>query len=94
MGLSSAVDTVLDRTVVLGYGNVGLTVRKLLPGWPADPPRMDGRQPRLDVLVNNAGRDARQRQRAEGGVEPAGPGPEDEVTRQRAPDHLSGLAAG
>lgn len=36
------VDTVLDRSIALGYGNVGLQVRRHLPGWPADPPRMDG----------------------------------------------------
>ncbi|MGH8999489.1 MAG: SDR family NAD(P)-dependent oxidoreductase [Acidimicrobiia bacterium] len=43
MALSSILDVVLDRTVVLGYGNVGLAVRRHLPGWPADPPRMDGK---------------------------------------------------
>lgn len=36
------VDTVLDRSIALGYGSVGLQVRRHLPGWPADPPRMDG----------------------------------------------------
>ena len=42
MSLAAAVDTVLDRTIVLGYGDVGLQVRARLPGWPSDPPRMDG----------------------------------------------------
>jgi dehydrogenase/reductase SDR family protein 12 len=40
--LAHAIDTVLDRTIALGYGDVGLRVRRRLPGWPADPPRMDG----------------------------------------------------
>jgi dehydrogenase/reductase SDR family member 12 len=44
------VDTVLDRSVALGYGNVGLLARRRLPGWPADPPRMDG----AVVLVTGA----------------------------------------
>ncbi len=39
---ANSVDTVLDRSIALGYGNVGLHVRRHLPGWPADPPRMDG----------------------------------------------------
>lgn len=51
MQLASAVDTVLDRSIVLGYGNVGLAIRKRLPHWPADPPRMDGKV----VLVTGAG---------------------------------------
>jgi NAD(P)-dependent dehydrogenase (short-subunit alcohol dehydrogenase family) len=41
--MASAIDTVLDRTIVLGYGDVGLHMRRRLPGWPADPPRMDGK---------------------------------------------------
>ena len=49
-GLSSAIDTLLDRTIALGYGNVGLAVRRRLPDWPADPPRMDGKV----VLVTGA----------------------------------------
>jgi dehydrogenase/reductase SDR family protein 12 len=51
MNLSSVVDTALDRSIALGYGNVGLAVRQRLPGWPADPPRMDGKV----VLVTGAG---------------------------------------
>jgi dehydrogenase/reductase SDR family protein 12 len=43
MSLARALDTLLDRTVVLGYGNLGLHVRRRLPGWPNDPPPMDGR---------------------------------------------------
>jgi dehydrogenase/reductase SDR family protein 12 len=46
---SRAVDTTLDRAL-LGYGNVGLAVRRRLPGWPADPPRIDGKV----VLVTGA----------------------------------------
>jgi len=45
------IDTALDRSVVLGYSNIGWEVRRLLPGWPADPPRMDGKV----VLVTGAG---------------------------------------
>jgi dehydrogenase/reductase SDR family member 12 len=43
-------DTVLDRTIALGYGSVGVLARRHLPGWPADPPRMDG----ATVLVTGA----------------------------------------
>lgn len=43
MSLSRIVDTVLDRSVIAGYGNTGLAVRRRLAGWPADPPRMDGK---------------------------------------------------
>ncbi len=35
--LTRAVDTVLDRSLVLGYTTIGLRVRRALPGWPADP---------------------------------------------------------
>lgn len=41
--LGTAIDTVLDRTVALGYGDVGVRIRRHLAGWPADPPRMDGK---------------------------------------------------
>ena len=51
MTLVSAIDTVLDRSIVLGYGRLGLKARRRLPGWPADPPRMDGKV----VLVTGAG---------------------------------------
>ncbi|MGN6870706.1 MAG: SDR family NAD(P)-dependent oxidoreductase [Solirubrobacteraceae bacterium] len=44
------VDTILDRSIALGYGNVGVLARRRLPGWPADPPRMDG----AVVLVTGA----------------------------------------
>src|SRR5262245_48619800 len=44
------IDTVLDRTIAPGYGNIGLAIRKRLPGWPADPPRMDGQV----VLITGA----------------------------------------
>src|SRR3954471_24146366 len=36
------IDTLLDRTIAPGYGRFGLTARRRMPGWPADPPRMDG----------------------------------------------------
>lgn len=32
-----ALDTFLDRTMVAGYTKMGLSVRRSLPGWPADP---------------------------------------------------------
>ena len=47
---ATAFDTVLDRSIVLGYSDLGLHVRRRLPGWPADPPRMDGKV----VLVTGA----------------------------------------
>ncbi len=46
-----SIDTVLDRTLVLGYGRQGLALRRRRPDWPADPPRLDGRV----VLVTGAG---------------------------------------
>ena len=36
--IASVVDTALDRSVVLGFSQVGLSVRSRLPGWPPDPP--------------------------------------------------------
>jgi len=50
--LTRAVDTAMDRSVVLGYTTIGLAVRRALPGWPADPlPRsLEGRH----VLVTGA----------------------------------------
>lgn len=35
--LTRALDTVLDRSLVLGYTTIGLAARRALPGWPADP---------------------------------------------------------
>jgi len=43
MDLANALDTGMDRSIALGYGNVGLLIRRRLPGWPADPPPMNGR---------------------------------------------------
>ncbi len=48
--MSSLVDTALDRTIAPGYGKVGLAIRKRLPDWPDDPPRMDGQV----VLITGA----------------------------------------
>ncbi len=48
--INELVDTLLDRSIALGYGTVGLRVRRRLPNWPADPPRMDG----AVVLVTGA----------------------------------------
>ncbi len=50
MPLSRLVDDALDRSILLGYGRSGLAVRRRLPGWPADPPRMPG----ATVLVTGA----------------------------------------
>ncbi|MBK8470348.1 MAG: SDR family NAD(P)-dependent oxidoreductase [Actinomycetales bacterium] len=36
--VGAALDTALDRSVVLGYSAIGHAVRRRLPGWPADPP--------------------------------------------------------
>ncbi len=44
------IDDALDRSIVLGYGRIGLLARRRLPGWPADPPRIDG----AAVLVTGA----------------------------------------
>ncbi len=50
--LTRAVDTVMDRSLVLGYTTIGLAVRRALPGWPADVPTgaLEGRH----VLVTGA----------------------------------------
>lgn len=49
--LARVADTLLDRTIAPGYGRSGLALRRRMPGWPADPPRMDGKV----VLVTGAG---------------------------------------
>ena len=51
MQAEEMIDIALDRSVVLGYANIGLEVRRRLPGWPGDPMRMDGKV----VLVTGAG---------------------------------------
>jgi NADPH:quinone reductase-like Zn-dependent oxidoreductase len=43
-------ETLLDRTIAPGYERYGLALRRRMSGWPADPPRMDGRV----VLVTGA----------------------------------------
>ena len=48
--IGSLIDTAMDRTVVPGYSKFGLAVRRRLPGWPEDPPRMEG----AVVLVTGA----------------------------------------
>ena len=50
MSITTTIDSALDRSVVLGYGRLGLLARRRLPGWPADPPRIDGQA----VLVTGA----------------------------------------
>jgi len=48
--VAKLVDVALDRTIAPGYGNLGVVVRRRLPTWPPDPPRMEGRV----VLVTGA----------------------------------------
>lgn len=50
MEAEALIDQALDRSVVLGYANIGLEVRQRLPGWQVDLPRMDGKV----VLVTGA----------------------------------------
>ena len=50
MPAETLIDKFLDRSVALGYANVGLRVRRQLPGWSAEPQRMDGKV----VLVSGA----------------------------------------
>ncbi|MEO5663319.1 MAG: SDR family NAD(P)-dependent oxidoreductase [Nocardioides sp.] len=47
-----AIDTAMDRSLVLGYTTIGLRVRRALPGWPADP--RPGALAGKDVLVTGA----------------------------------------
>jgi dehydrogenase/reductase SDR family protein 12 len=48
--LAGSLDALLDRTIVPGYGRLGLDVRRRLPGWPDGPEAMDGRT----VLITGA----------------------------------------
>lgn len=50
MNTFSLIDTALDRTIALGYGDVGYQIRRRLPTWPADAPRIDGKR----VLITGA----------------------------------------
>ncbi len=50
IGISGAFDTLLDRTIAPGYGNVGYETRRRLGHWPKDLPRMDDKT----VLVTGA----------------------------------------
>lgn len=50
MAVANLTDTALDRTIALGYGNVGLLARRRLPTWPPNPPRIEGKV----VLVTGA----------------------------------------
>lgn len=47
-----ALDTLMDRSLVLGYTAIGLRVRRSLPGWPADP--RPGVLVDKDVIVTGA----------------------------------------
>ena len=48
--IGRALDTLLDRTVAPGYSAIGVRVRRRLPGWQDELPRMDGRH----VVVTGA----------------------------------------
>ena len=48
--LGRALDTVLDRTIAPGYSALGVRVRRRLPGWDDQLPRMDGQR----VVVTGA----------------------------------------
>jgi dehydrogenase/reductase SDR family protein 12 len=50
MAAADLIDTALDRTIVLGYGRTGMAVRRHLPGWSTELPRMEGSR----VLVTGA----------------------------------------
>jgi dehydrogenase/reductase SDR family member 12 len=50
MRTEALIDKALDRSVVLGCANVGLEVRRRMPGWLTRLPRMDGKV----VLVTGA----------------------------------------
>ncbi len=50
MIFSSAIDTLLDRSIALGYGHPGLLVRRQLDWWPEELPQMHGKV----VLVTGA----------------------------------------
>ncbi|WP_026909654.1 SDR family NAD(P)-dependent oxidoreductase [Patulibacter minatonensis] len=41
--LAGPIDTLLDRTIAPGYTRLGLAVRRRLPTWPSELPRMEGR---------------------------------------------------
>lgn len=41
--LAGPLDTLLDRTIAPGYTRLGLALRRRLPTWPRELPRMEGR---------------------------------------------------
>src|SRR5947209_2390455 len=56
MQIPSLIDTALDRSIALGYGNVGLAVRRRLPDWPRELPRMDGKTALITGAASGIGR--------------------------------------
>lgn len=58
MSISGVVDTALDRGIAPGYGNIGLAVRRRLPDWPPDPPRMDAQVVLVTGAASGVGRAA------------------------------------
>jgi NAD(P)-dependent dehydrogenase (short-subunit alcohol dehydrogenase family) len=52
------IDALLDRTVLLGYARTGLLARRRLPGWPADPPRLENKTVVLTGATSGIGQAA------------------------------------
>lgn len=58
MGIASAADTLLDRTVVAGYTAPGLALRRRAPGWTEDLPSMAGRTVAITGATSGIGQAA------------------------------------
>ncbi len=58
ISISAAIDTLLDRTIAPGYGNVGYETRRRLGHWPSDLPRMDDKTVLLTGAASGIGRAA------------------------------------
>ncbi len=58
MGIISAADTLLDRTVVAGYTTPGLALRRRAPGWSDELPSMTGRTVAITGATSGIGQAA------------------------------------